>query len=277
MILAYALMGITRVACADPLVSFSWSPLASHTTAGSTEVTVDILADQSGGADAAYFTLGIAFLGVVTDVELVQFGPDVSTGDSFYGTTAGVPVLVIAAAPADPGSFGVDSDLTVASVRIVLDTGLGDMGSVALVDVTEIAGAPALESDGVTAIAADLGATHVVTVNVLPAPECSNGIDDDGDGLVDYPNDLGCRSATSTSESPQCQDGIDNDGDGKVDFDGGASANHGVALAAADPQCGAAYRNSEKPGRCGLGAELILPLFAVRFLARRQRTAVRGA
>jgi hypothetical protein len=105
-------------------------------------------------------------------------------------------------------------------------------------------------------------------------PACNNGVDDDGDGLVDYPNDPGCRSASSTSENPQCQDGIDNDGDGKIDFDGGASANQGVALAAADPQCGAAWHNGEKPATgCGLGTELALVMPLLAFVASRRRRA----
>jgi uncharacterized protein YkwD len=33
-----------------------------------------------------------------------------------------------------------------------------------------------------------------------PAPACSNGKDDDGDGLVDYPADPGCTSAADTDE-----------------------------------------------------------------------------
>lgn len=33
-----------------------------------------------------------------------------------------------------------------------------------------------------------------------PAPACSNGLDDDGDGFVDYPADLGCAAANDDSE-----------------------------------------------------------------------------
>jgi large repetitive protein len=49
---------------------------------------------------------------------------------------------------------------------------------------------------------------------------CSNGVDDDGDGLVDFPADPGCTSADDNDETnmPQCNDGIDNDGDGKIDY-----------------------------------------------------------
>lgn len=58
-----------------------------------------------------------------------------------------------------------------------------------------------------------------------PPPACSNGIDDDGDGLTDYPSDPDCQSAAGTSEAspppapkPACSDGQDNDGDGLTDL-----------------------------------------------------------
>jgi len=55
--------------------------------------------------------------------------------------------------------------------------------------------------------------------------QCSDGIDNDGDGAVDFPNDFSCSSATDDDETnpkAQCQDGIDNDGDGLTDlFDPG--------------------------------------------------------
>ncbi|PIS05119.1 MAG: hypothetical protein COT81_02740, partial [Candidatus Buchananbacteria bacterium CG10_big_fil_rev_8_21_14_0_10_42_9] len=59
-------------------------------------------------------------------------------------------------------------------------------------------------------------------------PQCSDGVDNDGDGLVDYPNDPGCVSASDDDEMnaveppiggvTQCSDGIDNDGDGFIDY-----------------------------------------------------------
>ncbi len=51
---------------------------------------------------------------------------------------------------------------------------------------------------------------------------CSDGIDNDGDGAVDFPSDRGCESETDDSEDsvplPACADHRDNDGDGKVDW-----------------------------------------------------------
>ena len=59
--------------------------------------------------------------------------------------------------------------------------------------------------------------------------QCSNGIDDDNDGLIDYPKDLGCQNPQDTNETnlfvpyydarnrAQCNDGLDNDHDGRID------------------------------------------------------------
>ena len=58
-------------------------------------------------------------------------------------------------------------------------------------------------------------------------PQCSDGIDNDGDGDIDNGADAGCDSDGDDDEgddnhTPQCSDGIDNDGDG--DIDNGADA-----------------------------------------------------
>ena len=72
--------------------------------------------------------------------------------------------------------------------------------------------------------------------------QCSDGIDNDGDGLVDL-SDPGCASAEDndeTNETPpatQCSDGVDNDGDGLIDL--------------SDPGCANAEDNDETNGSCG--------------------------
>jgi hypothetical protein len=57
------------------------------------------------------------------------------------------------------------------------------------------------------------------TVTVTGIGPCSDGVDNDGDGAVDYPADTGCANADDTTEAPnpQCSDGLDNDADGRVD------------------------------------------------------------
>jgi hypothetical protein len=52
-------------------------------------------------------------------------------------------------------------------------------------------------------------------------PACSDGLDNNNNGLIDYPNDPGCSSAGDSSEAvAQCSDGIDNDGNGLIDYPG---------------------------------------------------------
>jgi hypothetical protein len=49
-------------------------------------------------------------------------------------------------------------------------------------------------------------------------PMCADTVDNDGDGLADYPDDPGCAAASQDDEGPHCNDGIDNDEDGAVDL-----------------------------------------------------------
>ena len=74
-----------------------------------------------------------------------------------------------------------------------------------------------------------------------PALPCDDGIDNDGDLLVDYPNDPGCQVAWSSSEDPECSNGIDDDGDGATDYP-------------ADPGCFAAWSVDESP-QCSDGID----------------------
>jgi len=57
----------------------------------------------------------------------------------------------------------------------------------------------------------------------VPAPsQCRDGIDNDGDGLIDRSQDPGCEKDGSESDGgasapPECYDATDNDGDGLID------------------------------------------------------------
>jgi uncharacterized repeat protein (TIGR01451 family) len=69
-----------------------------------------------------------------------------------------------------------------------------------------------------------------------PREACRDGIDNDGDGKIDFPNDPGCPTPLDNDETDpvreQCRDGIDNDGDGLIDF-------------LRDPGCGSSLDDNE--------------------------------
>jgi hypothetical protein len=92
---------------------------------------------------------------------------------------------------------------------------------------------------------------------------CGDGLDNDGDGLVDFPADPGCASPLWI-EAPQCDDGLDNDGDGRVDWDGGPGDEP-------DADCsGSSWRDREaaRKARCGVGFELSVLLLLVAGVRR---------
>jgi probable HAF family extracellular repeat protein len=101
------------------------------------------------------------------------------------------------------------------------------------VDLTgfELALAHGVSADGTTIVGYalnSLGETEGF-VAVLDVG-CADGIDNDGDGSVDYPDDPGCTAPDDLLETApglSCDDGIDNDDDGRTDFDPLTYANPG--------------------------------------------------
>jgi hypothetical protein len=95
---------------------------------------------------------------------------------------------------------------------------------------------------GVRVLKAPTNADYIL---VCVAAACSNGLDDDGDGLADYPADTGCFGPLDPSEKAPdipCDDGVDNDGDTFVDFP-------------ADPDCLWRFWVSEEAQQCSDGLD----------------------
>ena len=103
-------------------------------------------------------------------------------------------------------------------------------------------------------------ATPAAVALVAPVLICSDGLDNDGDGLIDFPADPGCTGTDDGDETdpPQCSDGKDNDGDGLVDFPAdkgctGADDNDEV-----DPCKTPAVGERVSLKGCGLGDVIVL-------------------
>lgn len=115
------------------------------------------------------------------------------------------------------------------------DVATGDSGGAAFIDSgasaelagiifahTTFPGQPANSSlFGNGAFVADLYAYREQILSVIDQPACSDGIDDDGDGLSDFPDDPGCSDPEDPDERGavfECDNGIDDDGDDLYDF-----------------------------------------------------------
>jgi len=100
------------------------------------------------------------------------------------------------------------------------------------------------DGDGATDFPNDPGCSNEVdNTETDSETECDDGIDNDDDGFIDFPGDPGCSSLVDNLEDPACDDGIDNDGDGLIDFPD-------------DPSCDAGFGASEvSPMACDDGLD----------------------
>jgi hypothetical protein len=164
-------------------------------------------------------------------------------------------------------------------------------GIIFAIDIYE--GQPSYVLYGNVTYAIDLSAYRDQIIAAV-RPECSDEVENDGDGALDFPDDPGCTSAEDLSEAADCDDGLDNDGDGLADYgvdpgcrnrqewvredpacDNGADDDGDTLVDANDPECAAspAWWTDEAapyPVGCGMGGELVLVIPPLAALRRRR-------
>jgi arylsulfatase A-like enzyme len=217
-----------------------------------------------GGADASFVSLGLAVVANVPSAVPILNGPtntltllDISSSNTglYFWVEVDQGSNVNTSAQGVPSYFGV-RDVAQGWLWVEYETGERELYDLAL-DPDQ------LENRADDPTYASVRAQLEARLDVLRPPpfgaRCADGFDADGDGLVDYPADPGCQSASSSNEAPQCNDGADNDNDSHVDL--------------ADPQCTQAWKTKEaasNPRHCGLGLELVLLAWPLARLSRRR-------
>ena len=153
----------------------------------------------------------------------------------------------------------VDSGGLLGNLGTASATGLATSPGEEMFAIAQVADEPLID---ITLAHAEVGGlTCPGTDGTDGPPECSDGIDNDGDGVIDFPADPGCESPQDDSEGNECSDGIDNDGDGLIDF-------------GSDPGCESPQDDSEGNGGgagngqlARTGGSAALPLLGLGLLA----------
>ena len=100
-----------------------------------------------------------------------------------------------------------------------------------------------------------------VPAAVVPVANiCSDALDNDGDGKIDFPADAGCTSAEDNDETdpPACSDGKDNDGDGAIDFPSDKGCTAADDTDETDPCKAPAAGEKVSLAGCGTGDVIVL-------------------
>ncbi|HEX2053611.1 MAG TPA: hypothetical protein VHJ78_07810 [Actinomycetota bacterium] len=198
----------------------------------------DRLSVRGGGAlPAAYNAKGharIAGVSVASSVEIVEGIPPltaslISVGaveaEALVSCVAGRPVVVAGSRLIGPLNIaGLDIAVPVDNLTNQVVELTGALAGILELRRNVIEDTP----NGVRVIALQVRVLETgLVVNLAEAsvagsacadvPECRDGIDNDGDGRIDFPNDPQCKSLDDDSEAPECSNAKDDDGDGKID------------------------------------------------------------
>jgi hypothetical protein len=240
-------IAVTPDAATIPIgASVQYAATGTYSGGGSADLTSQVVWASSAPSVAAIGASGLvgalaqggatisATLGAIagsTPVTVVPPGALVVATSALPNATRDAPYTATLAAEGGipPYSWSIASGELPAGLALASETGA-------------ISGTPTVSGVTGFTVQVDAGAesaTRELGIAVLSSAECSNGADDDGDGLTDYPADgPGCASPDDISEQAPflpCDDGADDDGDGRADFDPLTAAN--PLAGSGDPGC----------------------------------------
>jgi len=229
-------------------------PLQNQTGQINQLFTYDIDASDPDIGDILTFSDNTALFNIDPNTGLISFTPaqagvfniditvcddsgmaNACTTDTFILTiTAGsVPTVVITIPNVDPYTLNLGNSLNLTGQGTDVEDGILPGTSLTWSEGATIYGTgntitinslslglhvitlTGVDSDGNTG-------TDTITINVVQQTACSDGVDNDLDGLTDL-NDPGCANPGDNDETdpiipPACADGVDNDSDGLTDY-----------------------------------------------------------
>ncbi|MBI2375241.1 MAG: hypothetical protein HYV07_14700 [Deltaproteobacteria bacterium] len=219
--------GIDGTAVADPTVTgrvLSFTSGLSDIPPGAT-LTLEVDVDLAAGVPPGAYTIAIE--------SWFQAGRQINDA------RAGLAEVLVGILRSDPPFVrppllsgittvtGTSSEASGSTIRVLANGILVGSATVDSAGSWSVRVPPLFAGQNITATAEAVGELEsressppVVVRAVNLIPDCSDGTDNDGDTLVDFPDDPGCADGDDIDETdvPECSDGLDNDLDGEVDF-----------------------------------------------------------
>jgi len=211
--------------CYSYSLAFRWTEESGFTelqdSLGIDSVAYGVSADGSvvvGGRGFAPNTTGFEPYRWTEQVGMVGLGSQFGSGFAYDVSSDGSRIVgSVQAYESDPTAFLWDPTN---GMRILQDVLMADYG----LDLSgwSLTYASGISDDGTTVVGwgTNPSGSEEAWIAVLPAL-CADQVDNDGDGLIDFPGDPGCASVTDPFEKDTallCDDGLDNDEDGFTDF-----------------------------------------------------------
>jgi hypothetical protein len=209
----------------DPMFTMTSSPVTGNLV-GLTD-DFDLTCDSTGGLDQVYFiqvpqmqSLRLDTIGSPTDTVVAVY-PSTCTGTALGcnddGGGAGTSLLNLTNVA--PGSYAV----VVSNYSTSFPPGPYNLSVSGTIAPAGACTAPLATSGALTCPSGYACINGTCTGNL----QCNNGMDDDGDGDTDFPNDPGCATNVDDDElddcpsgpmCPACSNTLDDDMDGQIDY-----------------------------------------------------------